>query len=729
MNWIRKLWPQRAKARSSQGEDGALAPSYGQDLLHPDELINRANKRAVRGDIEGAIADFDIAIELNPAKATAFYNRGYLHNLAGHHPQAIVDCSEAIALLNDYDEAFYQRGIAHQALGNFEAAIVDLSEVLRLNPFSIKAYYKRANCYAAQNDIQGAIADYTQAILRAPKDANAYLQRGLFLTKLQEYRTAIEDFSSALSFNPKSADAYYHRGFCYGELGQREKATLDFNQAMLYDPSQRAADFNRSYALGIIKESKNLPPAAPSEPSVDEFPTVLQNDEAVVLSLDSQDPPILETTTFLTPDASSLEPPANSTTRGQTSQSSTQEKHAEPGEQAAVYGQAAVPQSLQTPSEAVPSQGTLVRQTNVDVLFAEGQHKVQSGDFEGAIQTYSAILEIEPDNARAYLERGKSFNAVGEMNLAAADLDTAVHCAKRKSLDLMKDYSGTLADTLADLKGGLAQQYNPSNVESQIDNQAIEGAILKFSQAIHRNPLDPNAYFERAKSRALLGDLDGAIADYTRTISLNPQHREAYYKRGMLLEALGDEEGATEDLNRAIRRPPLVLPSSDAAPVKHHDQSIEKAPEQPTAKPTFMPVSETEEPSSQETFHPSVPNPLEAAQQRQTSLKPEAERHSERPIDAEQDVEPELVFDQDIALDQTLVSDQQLESGGPLEPDDALESDEAIDPEALKPEEDSDLVIPTYFSDLVLEPCNHEGNDPANRFCIHCGQPIQLASE
>jgi hypothetical protein len=44
-------------------------------------------------------------------------------------------------------------------------------------------------------------------------------------------------------------------------------------------------------------------------------------------------------------------------------------------------------------------------------------------------------------------------------------------------------------------------------------------------------------------------------------------------------------------------------------------------------------------------------------------------------------------------------------------------------PQASTPIEEAE-VIPTYFSDLVLAPCTHEGNDPTHRFCIHCGQPI-----
>ncbi|MEM9135878.1 MAG: tetratricopeptide repeat protein [Cyanobacteria bacterium P01_F01_bin.42] len=588
---MQKIWPQQPQSRPKPGSGGTLAPAYGQDLQSPEALINRANKRAVRGDIDGAIADFDAAIDLNPAKATTFYNRACLHNLSGNYAQSIADCSEAIALLPEYDEAFYQRGLAQLELKNIDAAIVDLTEVLRLNPYSIKTYYKRASCYAAQEDVQGAVADYTQAILRVPKDANAYLQRGLFLTQINEYQTAVEDFSTALSYNPKSAEAYYRRGCCYAELGQPGLANQDFNQAMLYDPNQRFADSNRSYALGMINRAKNLPPVSDTTvPPARAVP--VQDDDAVVLSLDADTPIVME---------SLYEPPSPTTPVGQ-----------------------------------------LVRQTDSELLFAEGQELAALGNFEAAIESYSKALEFEPDSARAYWERGKSFAALGELDVAEQDMDAAVHCAKQKSLDLIKEYQGAIAQTMEKLRVEKKESSPPEGASSSDVNQPqpIESEIMRHSQDIHQNPLDAIAYFNRAKSRALLGDLDGAIADYTRTISLDPQHREAYYRRGMLLEALGDEEGSTRDLNRAIRRPPLLLPSAGQL------QSPQASPQQtsPTA-----------------------------------------------------DV------------------DQSPESKPPPAP-----------PES-KPGEAVPLPS-TYVSNWDLEPCTHEGNDPTNRFCIHCGEAIQANS-
>lgn len=713
MKWIQKIWPSRANAKSKQGLDGALVPAYGQDLQYPEELINRANKRAVKGDLDGAIADFDAAIELNPAKATTFYNRGYLNNLAGNHEQALRDCTEAIALLPDYDEAFYQRGVAHQDLGDLDAAIVDFSEVLRLNPYSIKAYYKRASCYAARDDVQGAVADYTQAILRVPKDANAYLQRGIFLTKLQEYRTAVADFSSALSFNPKNADAYYHRGYCYAELDEKEKATQDFNQAMLYDPSQRVADYNRSYALGILKDTKNLPPASASTVTTADQAFMVEGDEAVVLSLHAEPQTILTTDV---PNLSLRQAAEAADARAATSSDPAQSLEVKPevktptdteGKEDAFASPDLVAEVAQIQTDSPPAasllvseplpmaqtsvppativsvpepefSGSLVLHSEVEALFAQAQNQAESNQLEAAIATYSKIIAYEPENARAYFDRGKLLNQIGQGVDASLDLDTAVHLAKRKSLDLMKDFNNRLTETLAELKGGLEWETHPSSalLYSPENNQSIEGAILKYSQLIHRNPLDVHAYFERAKSRALLGDLEGAIADYTRTISLDEQYRDAYYKRGMLRSALGDIDGATQDMNKAILRKPLLPAASSITAMR---SSV------PVVPPEFREPLETETVQEHEVL-------IDVDRLQSADLPPPV-----NPAWVTSSAPEEMDFQDPIAAE--------------------------FSPQASMPIEEAE-VIPTYFSDLVLAPCTHEGNDPTHRFCIHCGQPI-----
>lgn len=506
MNWLQnklKEWfsePQPALEPKS----GTLVKRYGDNLQDPNALIHRANKRATGGDVEGAFADLQEAIQLSPTRATAYYNRGFLHNTLGNFEAAIEDFNRALELLPDYDEAFYQRGNSHLQLKDPTNAVQDFSRAIALNPYSIKAYYKRAEAYAEVGDTAGTLADYAQAITRVPKDANAYYQRGRFLAKIGEMQTAIGDFSAAIGYNPRHADAYCGRGCCYAELGDLEKANLDFNQALLHNPSHQAAYYQRMYSLGILKDTaanlQGLNQVFTPTPSAVSAPSVVISAELV-------------------------EPTSPSFAESQELR-----------------------------------QGTVkLEPESIGGYFERATKRAMNGDLDGAIADYTKIIDQDPHNTQAYYRRGQNYSAIGEDEAALADLNQAIHWARVHSLGQLKDFSGALTETIQTLKTELKKP-KPSHNSTSTSGVTIEGAIADHTRTIETNPT-ADAYFKRAQSRALIGDLQGAIADYSEAIRLNPDHPDAYYRRGLHRSALGDTAGATQDLNRAILCKPM--PSGD----------------------------------------------------------------------------------------------------------------------------------------------------------------------
>lgn len=684
---IRKILPNDSPPAGSNpvDEGGALAKMYGENLHNPDALINRANKRATNGDLDGALGDFDEAIALNPAKATAYFNRGFLFNSLGKFEAAIHDFSEAIELLPDYDEAYFQRGNSYRQRGEFQRAIQDYSQAIRINPYCIKAYYKRADSRAELGDHPGALTDFSQVILRLPKDANAYCQRGIFLSQSGELEKAIEDFTSAIEHNPRLADAYFHRGYCLAQMGEAEKASKDFSEALLHDPNHQAA-YTRAYALGMLKEAP-VDVSSPSSTATD-YP----------LSLLEESVPV------------SVEPVEDS--------DSEQESH-----------------PVTVPLEP----------TSMEGFFERANNRIQRGDLDGAISDYSKIIDTDPENSQAYYQRGQSLGALGESQAAMEDLNQAIHWARVHSLGLMRDFSGELSTTLETLKQDLKelsyqspfakthplpgtaadqmQQADPSaddvidvpsdqpdasgelkTVENSnssitqptsekesavtdvsIDTQSsepesssiftkkeppvqvnpqpsspqpqspppdaetvaptLERAIAQHTRAIEQNPLDVEAFFNRGQSRALGGDLQGAIEDYSRTIRLDPNNREAYVKRARCLSALGDEAAAQADLNHVIRQSP-------------------KRPQPHPLKTASAPSTEFSQPQG---------SPSPAA-----STPP-----------------------------------------SPPQVDDATHSMASLF------QQENEILQSTQTSQ---KSCTHEGNSPGNQFCIHCGASLSPLS-
>ncbi len=71
--------------------------------------VHRGDAKYVKGDFEGAIADADRAIELNPAVAEAYAVRGDAKRAKGDNEEAIADYDRAIELAPADAQAYARR--------------------------------------------------------------------------------------------------------------------------------------------------------------------------------------------------------------------------------------------------------------------------------------------------------------------------------------------------------------------------------------------------------------------------------------------------------------------------------------------------------------------------------------------------------------------------------------------------------------------------------------------
>jgi tetratricopeptide (TPR) repeat protein len=104
----------------------------GLDLarLHTSRGVER--KRA--GDLDGAIADYDAAIKLNPKDFFAYNNRGNTLRDRGALDRAIADYGEAIRLDPEYATPYINRGLVHERQKDYVRARADFKAALATPP-------------------------------------------------------------------------------------------------------------------------------------------------------------------------------------------------------------------------------------------------------------------------------------------------------------------------------------------------------------------------------------------------------------------------------------------------------------------------------------------------------------------------------------------------------------------------------------------------------------------
>jgi tetratricopeptide (TPR) repeat protein len=157
-------------------------------------------------DFEGARADLDQSLLIDPNFNPSLNYRGIVNYLTHDHQAALTDLTKAIA--NDpKDTAAYRvRGQVKMALQDNKGAIDDFNRAIALNPQS-DARFWRGFLKSSQGDYPGAIADFDAIITNKPDDGRAFFWRGMVELNLNDPAAANADASKAKSLGYQPSDS------------------------------------------------------------------------------------------------------------------------------------------------------------------------------------------------------------------------------------------------------------------------------------------------------------------------------------------------------------------------------------------------------------------------------------------------------------------------------------------------------------------------------------------
>ena len=150
-----------------------------------------------------------------------------------------------------------------------------------------------------------------------------------------------------------------------------------------------------------------------------------------------------------------------------------------------------------------------------------------------SIELYTKAIDLNPDFAEAYNNRGYAKSLINDKEGALEDYNISIK-----------------------LDPKIAETYNNrGNVKDDLDDK--DGAMIDYDEAIKLNPIYANAYNNRGTLKKDFRDLDGAMSDYNKAIELLSNFPEAYCNRGILKKDKGDIRGALEDYQEALKYNPL----------------------------------------------------------------------------------------------------------------------------------------------------------------------------
>jgi tetratricopeptide (TPR) repeat protein len=209
---------------------------------------------------------------------------------------------------------------------------------------------------------------------------------------------------------------------------------------------------------------------------------------------------------------------------------------------------------------------TLEQKQEALTSFERGKDSYEKGDYDLAIKDFTESIELDPNLAWAYNNRGISYYEKEEYDLALNDFTEAIRLDpkyalaynnrgnafhRKKEYDLaIKDYNEAIRLNPTDATA----YYNRGKYYE--DKKMYDKAIEDNTEAIKCDPNFAKAYYNRGKYYHEKKEPDLALEDYTKAIKLNPNDAVTYYNRGLIYEEKEEYEKAIKDYAKSIMLDP-----------------------------------------------------------------------------------------------------------------------------------------------------------------------------
>ena len=474
------------------------------DPDNPQGHLRRADYYLIKGLDDLALKDFSYVINLEGAVREVAY-RGAIRDPLGR-TEAEQDLAEA---LKGRGQIHLSRGDHDLALADFNTAIeighASAAAILRpgdffrsprnslLSDFSQAAvlFSSRGGALLAKGQYERAIFSFDVAILHGTEArtvSQAYNKKGIALTSLAEYEQAIQNFDESLRNYPVRMDTdreivgvLKNRGRSHHRRGEFDLAVSDFRTAQLVETLEldehrdRAEFFSRigDYARTVLECNSHL----------DTYPEEEYGPDYEIYGL-----------------------------RGE-----------------AYLGMREYEQAISDLDVAHPVE-QMDPAMDVDILAAyfnkRGLANMGSGQFDLAIADFSEAIDIDPDSAESYRNRGRAFEAKGEQDLARADFQLSFQDTQPDPLDDFYDRA-TYYEEAGELEMLIAEY------SAAIDNYPADGFLyaLRGEALIKKMERELADGAEPGASRALL-ELAGE--DYKAAVNIDTELALALTLRDLL---------------------------------------------------------------------------------------------------------------------------------------------------------------------------------------------------
>jgi len=231
------------------------------------------------------------------------------------------------------------------------------------------------------------------------------------------------------------------------------------------------------------------------------------------------------------------------------------------GRDGAAYGERGLDELALGRSDAAA--GDFQTEVRLDPTSAEAFDHLSAIDLArndpaSALREADRAIELKPDRADTWMQRGLAFVAKHRFDMAMADFAQAAKLDPTETTAL--DAAGDAATAKGDAKAASDAYVQAEGVD--MDRQDYRSARVEADKVLALTPKDPDALNASCWTRAI-GDVDlgAAMADCQTSLTIRPGSAEVLDSRAFVEFRLGRFKDAIQDYNAALAKDPKLTSS------------------------------------------------------------------------------------------------------------------------------------------------------------------------
>jgi tetratricopeptide (TPR) repeat protein len=219
-----------------------------------ESRLNEIARRALEGDVEGAVAELRNVLSAAPDDDTAWLTLGMVLSSAGRWREASEALAEAVELDGDVLAARMAFARSLEKSGKPDDAAFQLLQAQKLAPDDPRPLKELGAVFYKKGLYDKSVQFLTRARGLAPGDARVFYALGLAQEARRDPGAAIASYREAIKLDPKFADAYKTLADVLAAMGEHEQAIAELDALLLIERTNEQAAINREVLGKALEE-------------------------------------------------------------------------------------------------------------------------------------------------------------------------------------------------------------------------------------------------------------------------------------------------------------------------------------------------------------------------------------------------------------------------------------------------------------------------------------------